>query len=291
MDPVFTPLDATFGAVVSHVDLKKLSSETWQSLNRAFNKYGLLIFPKQHLSIDEQAVFAARFGEIEELTSIEGLKSVPLTNMRQDGGVIDENDDMSLILNGNEEWHTDSSYMPVSAKASVLSAHVIPVDGGRTGFTDMRAAYESLDETIKEQIEGLSAYHSLYHSQNKVGHEAKAGQLEGVISGLNSHQIPLRPLVKVHPETGKKSLFVGRHAYGIPGLSEAESEKLLIDLIEFSCQKPRVYFHRWNVGDLLIWDNRCMLHKAGTFDRSEPRLMIHTRIAGDPQSESGVEVA
>ena len=197
-------------------------------------------------------------------------------------GSLHEGDEYSeRMLRGNEGWHTDSSFMPLAAKASVISAHVVPHDGGQTEWADMRAAYDALDDDTKEKIADLSAYHSLYFSQAKIGHDVEPG----AGYGFHREPPPLRPLVKVHAETGRRALYIGRHAYGIPGLDEAESERLLTDLLAFACQAPRTYLHNWEAGDIVVWDNRCVLHRARPYDYSAARVMRHTRIAGDPQSE------
>jgi alpha-ketoglutarate-dependent taurine dioxygenase len=193
---------------------------------------------------------------------------------------------LKQILLGNEGWHTDSSYMPVSARASVLSAEIVTEEGGETEWADMRAAYDALDDATRERIADLVAYHSLKYSQAKAGYQNHAG--ESFSYGLAEDEAPLRPLVKVHPVTGRKSLFIGRHAFGIPGLEEDESERLLTKLLDFACRPPRVLQHRWTPGDLAIWDNRCVLHRARPYDSGVPRVMHHTRIAGDPATESGV---
>jgi alpha-ketoglutarate-dependent taurine dioxygenase len=163
----------------------------------------------------------------------------------------------------------------------VLSAQVVPSAGGETEWADMRAAYEALDEATRRRIAGLSAHHSLYHSQAKIGHVVQTG----AGYGFHTKGAPLRPLVKVHPVTGRPALFIGRHAYGIPGLDEGESEKLLADLLDFACRPPRTYTHRWQPGDVVIWDNRCVLHRARPYDYGEVRVMRHTRVAGDPATE------
>ncbi|MEO1061829.1 MAG: TauD/TfdA family dioxygenase, partial [Actinomycetota bacterium] len=187
----------------------------------------------------------------------------------------------SRIQQGNEGWHTDSSYMPLAAKASVLSAQVVPATGGGTEWADMRAAYDALDPAARDEIAGLSAHHSIYHSQAQIGHEVEAG------AGYGFHEdgAPLRPLVKVHPETGRPALFIGRHAHAIPGLSAEESASLLGRLLADACRPPRTYEHRWEPGDVVVWDNRCVLHRARPYDRAEPRTMHHTRVSGDPVSE------
>ena len=147
-----------------------------------------------------------------------------------------------------------------------------------------RSGYEALDADTRSQVESLSAYHSLYHSQARAGYtEEEYGDYQGY--GFFGQEPPLRPLVKTHPETGRKSLLIGRHAYGIPGMSAAESEQLLNELLEITCQPPRIYHHQWSKGDAVVWDNRCLLHQACPWNMNEPRIMYHTRLAGDQVSE------
>jgi alpha-ketoglutarate-dependent taurine dioxygenase len=184
-------------------------------------------------------------------------------------------------------WHCDSTYMPVQAKGAVFSARVVPTSGGQTGWADMRAAYDALDDDLRAKVERLAAHHSLRYSQSKLGHLPKQGS---DYSGYGFHDgpVPLRPLVKVHPETGRKSLVIGRHAHNIPGMDAAESERFLQELVDFACRAPRVYHHDWAAGDAVIWDNRCLLHQATPWNMTEPRVMWHSRIAGDPISESAL---
>lgn len=276
------PTSASLGARLTGVQLVALDAATWSEIEQAFLEYAVLIFPAQRLSSKQQIDFAERFGEIEPLAR--GIKITPISNQLQDGTLLGDDSDMMKIMIGNEGWHTDSSYMPVSAKASVLSARVAPPSGGQTEWADMRQAYEALDSGTKTRIQDLAAYHSLFHSQAKVGHQAEVGSSYGFDGG----EPPLRPLVKVHPETGVPALYIGRHAYGIPGLDESESEKLLDDLVAFACQPPRTYLHEWQAGDVVIWDNRCVLHRARPFDHRHPRVMMHTRIKGNPTTESAL---
>ena len=272
---------ATLGAFVTGVDLKKASDDEWKAVKTAFLDHGVLVFPNQQLSPNEQVDFALHFGEIERLTPDPKVRAVPISNQTQDGRLLREDDEITQILRGNEGWHTDSSYMPMAAKASALSAHVVTAEGGETEWADMRAAYDALDNATREKLANLSAYHSLYYSQAKIGHQAK----ESGLSGFHGKGAPLRPLVKIHPETGRKSLFIGRHAYGIPGLSNEASDSLLEELVNTACQPPRLFSHKWQVGDLVLWDNRCVLHRARPYDYDRPRHLVHTRIAGDHSSE------
>jgi alpha-ketoglutarate-dependent taurine dioxygenase len=274
------PLPASFGAVVTGLAPGgRIDDAGFERLYQTWLEYALLIFPGIHLSKEEQVAFARRFGAPEfELAAI--------SNVRSDGSVRIENDsdDVIKVLKGNMGWHCDSTYMPVQAKGAVFTAHVVPSSGGETGWADMRAAHDALDPAMRARIAGLSARHSLHYSQAKLGHQAKAGS-EYSGYGFQVKDPPLRPLVKIHPETGRPALMIGRHAYGIPGLGEQESDALLQELLDFACQAPRVHHHHWAPGDAVIWDNRCLMHRATPWDMREPRIMYHSRIAGDPVSE------
>ncbi|HUN59110.1 MAG TPA: TauD/TfdA family dioxygenase [Candidatus Binataceae bacterium] len=276
------PLGATFGAVVTGVRLAELGDDTWPDLHKAWLNYALLIFPGQYLNRGEQIAFAKRFGPLE-------FEMAALSNVRADGTVIteDDNSDMMKVLKGNMGWHCDSTYMPVQAKGAVFRADVVPASGGQTGWADMRAAYDALDQVTREKVDKLAAYHSLYYSQSKLGHQPKQGSdYNGY--GFHNGPVPLRPLVKIHPETGRKSLVIGRHAHNIPGMDKAESEQFLGELVTLACQPPRIYYHDWKPGDAVVWDNRCLLHRATPWDMNEPRVMWHSRIAGDPVYEAAL---
>jgi len=277
------PTAATLGATVTDVDLATLNDSDWVAIERAFHAYAVLIFPGQHLNDAAQVAFGRRFGNIEQLVADREI--VPISNQRQDGSLLQDHEHGMQIMLGNEGWHTDSSYMQLAAKASVLSAHVVPATGGQTEWADMRAAYDALDAAMRARITNLSAYHSLRYSQARIGHAAA----NGASYGFHDEAPPLRPLLKVHPVTGRKSLFIGRHAFGIPGLDPAESEQLLDELVTFACQPPRTYAHAWRPGDVVVWDNRCVLHRARPFDHREPRVMRHTRVAGERASELAVQ--
>jgi len=277
----------TFGAVVTDLRLPQIDESCFRHLYQAWLKHALLIFPDQHLSDVEQMTFARRFGEL-----VEGLEAAELSNVLPDGSLRDApDDDMMKIIRGNMHWHQDNTYMPLQAKGAVFSAKVVPTAQGDTAFADMRAAWDALNEQTRIELTGLSAYHSLAHSQKELGEETKSSNSEYLGYGLNVTDIPRRPLVKVHPETGRKALAVGRHAFGVSGLLEKDSAKLLSELIDFSVSdERRCYQHRWSQGDVVVWDNRCLMHRACPWDYSEPRVMLHSRIAGDPVSEAAISV-
>ena len=281
------PLEtSTFGAIVTGFRITELDDGTWQRLYAAWLDHALLIFPGQFLKRDEQIAFAKRFGSLEfEMAALSNVKADGTLRLEKD------NDDMMKVLKGNMGWHADSTYMPVQAKGAVFSAEIVPTVGGQTGWADMRAAYDALDGDTREKVDRLSAYHSLHYSQSKLGHETRKTDGEYSGYGLHDGPVPLRPLVKVHPETGRRSLLIGRHAHNIPGMDEAESERFLEGLVEFACQPPRIYHHDWRLGDVVVWDNRCLLHQATPWDMSQPRVMWHSRIAGDPVSEAALAAA
>ena len=241
----------------------------------------MCIRDSQHLSQEEQIKFAKLFGQME-------FDITPISNVRKDGSIRDPvDDDVVKSLRGNMEWHHDSTYMPIQAKGSVFTAHQVPVKGGETGWADMTSAYEALNQGMKDKIEDLSAYHSYTYSQAKYKHKPQAeSEFSGY--GFDVDPPPFRPLVKTHPETGKKSLLIGRHAYGIPGMTKEESKALLDELNDFACQGDRVYHHSWKVGDAVIWDNRNLMHQACAWDLTEARVMYHSRIQGNISSESGL---
>ena len=276
-----TPTDATLGAVVTDVDLAKLDDATWEAIHAAFLEHGVLIFPGQNLDEEAQGAFALRFGNIEKLTPKQATPTVQFSNQKPDGTTAQPSDPGYPLMRGNEGWHTDSTYMPLAAKAAMLMALVVPPEGGETEFADMRAAYDALSPQMQEKLEGLSAHHSLYHSQSKAGYLHKTDHLYG----FHDKGAPLRPVIKTHPETGRKSIYTGRHAYGIVGMAPEESEALLDALLEDACQPPRTYRHSWQVGDLVVWDNRCLMHRARPYDTNHPRVLRASRIAGEPETE------
>jgi len=275
-----TPIPAkVFGATVTGVSLAGLTDAEFANIHAAFLRYGFLLFPGQFLSDEENVAFGRRFGELE-------FAAAPMSNQerREDGslGKVYDIDTQRMRTNvGNEAWHTDSTYKPISSKCAMLSAVVVPDADGETELADLRAGYAALDQATKDRIAGLAAYHSTQYSQAN-----DVGDFPPQDGGIYHGEAYLRPLVKVHPETGVPNLFVGRHAFGIPGLERAESRRLIRSLVDFEVSDPgRVYTHRWRPGDTLLWDNRAIAHRARPYAYREPRVLIGTRVAGEPESE------
>lgn len=275
------PLDGVFGAHVHDINLASLDEATFSGLREAWIEFGLLVFTDQHLDQRAQDDLARRFGPLE-------FKATPIANLDRDDQIhSDPNENLVKSLRGNEGWHHDSTYMPVSALGAVFSAEVVPPSGSSTGFADMRAAYDALDRDTQERIAALEAYHSLEYSQERAGYLPTKNESGGYDQyGYHGKEAPLRPMVKIHPDTGRPNLLIGRHAHGIPGMDFDESTTLIDQLNDNACAPERVHFHHWSVGDVVIWDNRRLMHCAVPFDMTEPRRMWHTRIAGDPATET-----
>ncbi|MEC9087790.1 MAG: TauD/TfdA family dioxygenase [Actinomycetota bacterium] len=274
----------TFGSVVTEIDLETLNNEEWDELYELWIERALLIFPEAFLSPEGQDEFAKRFGDLE-------FPRAAISNIGKDGKVHHQDDDEVVkSLRGNEGWHHDSTYMPVQAKGAVFTAEIVPSSGAATGWADMRAAYDELDPEIRDRISNLNAYHSLYYSQGRAGNLPDQQNDDGTYNlyGYHDMEVSLRPLVKVHPVTGRPNLLIGRHAHDIVGMGQEESTKLLDDLNDWACQAPRTYHHQWTVGDAVVWDNRRLQHRGTPFDMTEPRRMWHTRIAGEPSSELAI---
>ena len=284
-DVTIVPMaNKAFGATATGVDLKNLSDDEFSDLHAAFLEHGFLLFPDQHLDEESSIAFGKRFGDLE-------FGGAPMANQKKHedgsfGKIYDLQSQLMRTNVGNEAWHTDSTYKPIASRVAMLSAVIVPDEGGQTELADLRSGYEALDDTTKEIVAGLSAFHSTNFSQANALGDFPDTNGDGLYGEVYHGEAYLRPMVKIHPETGKPNLFVGRHAFGIPGLNREESRKLIRSLIEHVVgDDSRVYSHNWVVGDTLLWDNRRALHRARPYDYSKPRYLIGTRVAGDPASE------
>ncbi|MEO5840461.1 MAG: TauD/TfdA family dioxygenase [Acidimicrobiales bacterium] len=268
------PTDASLGAVIADFDLRTLDASTWPVLEHAFHEYAVLVFPAQHLDEAEHVAFSRWFGPLERATAIprpgQRADFTRLANTDGDGAVVrDAASRVVQSLVGNQEWHSDSSFKRVAAKASILAAVVVPAEGGETQFADMRAGYEALSFEARQRITGLVAEHSF-------AGDAYLTDAEREILAPVEH-----PIVQRHPGSGREALFVGRHARTVVGLDAIEGRRLIDDLREQACRAPRIYTHRWTVGDVVVWDNRCVLHRGRPWDMAQPRVMRRLTIAGD----------
>jgi alpha-ketoglutarate-dependent taurine dioxygenase len=277
-----TPTDATVGAVVADVDLRAIDATTWPAIEAAFHQHAVLVFPAQHLDETDHLAFSRWFGPLERATAVprEGQRAdfTRLANVDGDGAVVvDPSSRVVKSLVGNQEWHSDSSFKRIPAKASILAAVVVPPVGGETEFADMRAGYDALSYAQRGRIETLIAQHSF-------AGDAYLTDAEREILAPVEH-----PIVNRHPATGRRSLFVGRHARAIVGMDADEGRRLIDDLREHACRAPRVYTHRWAEGDVVAWDNRCVLHRGRPWDMTRERIMRRLTIAGDTRADDDNE--
>lgn len=272
-----TPTDATLAATVRGVDLSALDDATFGEIEAAWHEYGVLVFPEQNLSDAAHLAFTRRFGPLEQSIRRNRATGISnLSNVQADGTVAPPSSLQARFLVGNTFWHSDSSYKRVGAKASILAAHVVPDTGGETEWADMRAAYDVLEDAMKDWLEDKIAVHDYAFSHTPFGGKEILNKDELAHLDPVEHRV-----VRVHPATGRKNLFVGRHASHIVGEDLEESRQLLADLTEGGAQPPRIYKHKWAVGDIVIWDNRCVLHRGHRWPDDQPRTMVRTTVAGD----------
>jgi alpha-ketoglutarate-dependent 2,4-dichlorophenoxyacetate dioxygenase len=275
-----TPETPDFVAKVTDVDLtQSLSNDDFAAIEDAFNHYAVLEFPDQPLDDDQQSAFSERFGPLERMITdaLGGTPSViSLSNIDEDGDLLDTGDARALFLSGNRYWHTDSSFKVVPAMASALSARQVPPEGGETEYADMRAAYDALPDTLKAEIADLEAEHSYGYSQGKISLDAMSEEEQDALPPV------IHPMVRVHPASGRKALYIGRHASHILGRPIEDGRALLAELLEHATQDRFIYSHSWQVGDLVMWDNRAVLHRGRAWDESRyKRIMHRTTIAGE----------
>ena len=273
-----------FVGEVSGLDLRKsLSAEEVGALEAGMDRYAVLVFHDQHITDEEQMAFSLNFGALEDarggnITKPEdrrlavGMNDV--SNLAKDGVPLDRASRQRLFNLGNMLWHSDSSFRAIPAKYSLLSARVVNPRGGNTEFADMRAAYDALDDETKAAIDDLVCEHSLMYSRGSLG----------MLDYSEEERAMFRPvrqrLVRTHPVTGRKSLYLSSHAGAIIGMPMPEARILLRDLNEHATQPKFVYVHRWRPGDLVMWDNRQMMHRVRRYDESQPRDMRRTTVAG-----------
>jgi alpha-ketoglutarate-dependent 2,4-dichlorophenoxyacetate dioxygenase len=263
------PATPGFAAEIGDVDLsKQIEPVDLKAIKDAFAQYAVLIFPEQKLSADQHLDFARLFGPLETTIALY-RKDQPL-RLRQefaDVSNLDENNEVwgkesrqRMFQLGNRLWHTDSSFKRLPALASLLYARTIPPIGGHTEFADERAGYDALPDDMKRRLEGLVAEHSIFNSRARLGFSN--------FSDEERQGMPPVPqvIVRTIPESGRKSLYLASHAGRILGMPETEGRALIDQLVAHATQRQFIYTHRWRVHDLVIWDDRCTMHRGAEFD-------------------------
>ena len=271
-----TPLHPIFAAKVTGVDLRnRIDESTQRAIERAMDDYAVCVLPGQQIDDEHQVAFSRLYGPLELSppkqdkngkaiynTRVRLREIFDISNLDEDGRILDDKDARSAYRLGNELWHTDSSFRQKSATWSMLHARVIPPRGGNTEFVDTRAAYDALPDATKTKLEGLVAEHSIWHSRAKHGGYIPTEEERKLRPGARHR------LVRRHPGSGRNTLYVASHASHIIGMPVDEGQALLRELIEFATQPRFIYSHTWHVGDLVIWDNRATMHRATPFEAS-----------------------
>lgn len=271
------PTDGALGAEIRGLDLRAIDRETFEAIRTAWHRHLVVVFRDQDLG-DDLSRFSRRFGELDPApVDTQGMPSIPehpeiavISNIIEDGEPID-------ALGAYEAaWHTDMSYRAEPPSASLLYALEIPEEGGDTGFANMYLAWEKLPAALRDRAKGRAIKHDASHDS--------AGQLRrgfGVPANPGEAPGARHPIIRTHPATGREALFLGRrrNAY-VDGLGLEASESLLDALWAFATRPEFTWRHQWAPGDLVVWDNRCTLHRRDAFDADARRLMLRTQVKG-----------
>jgi len=286
------PITPNFAGEVSGIDLRtQISGEDAAAIEAGMDRYAVLVFHDQRIDDDQQIAFTRNFGEIEnarggnitkdhERRLKQGMNDV--SNLDQNGQPLNRNDRRRMFNLGNRLWHSDSSYRAIPAKFSLLSARTVVPRGGNTEFADMRAAYDALDADMRTLVEDLICEHSLIHSRGSMGFTELTEEERAMFRPVRQR------LVRTHPVTGRKSLFLSSHIGAIVGWPIPEARDLIRDLIEHATQREFVYSHSWAQYDFVMWDNRQTMHRVRRFDESQPRDMRRTTVAGSAMTAEQV---
>jgi alpha-ketoglutarate-dependent 2,4-dichlorophenoxyacetate dioxygenase len=273
-----------FVGEVSGIDLRrKLSRDEVAAIDDGMDRYAVLVFHGQDISDEQQIAFTCNFGEIENAaggTVLTGHKRLDprmndVSNLGADHRPLDREDRRRFFNLGNQLWHSDSSFRAIPAKYSILSGRVVLEKGGNTEFADMRAAYDALDDATRKLVEPLVCEHSLMYSRGILGFTDLTDEERAMFRPVR------QSLVRTHPKTGRKSLYLASHAGTIVGWPMPEARAFLRDLNEEATRPDNVYVHKWRQFDLVMWDNRQTMHRVRRFDETRVRDMRRTTVAGD----------
>ena len=269
MPITIAPVTPGFVAEVGDIDLARpLSAADFDQLRQAFTSYSVLVFANQDLTPEQHLAFSARWGAVEKDRTLDPKATPPrlsgefadISNLSAEGRIWVEMSRHRMYKAGNRLWHTDSSFKRLPSLCSLLYASTVVPIGGHTEFADQRAAYDALPQSMKARLQGLVAEHWIVHSRRRSGfHEFNEDEMK---------RLPPVPQVVVRtlPESGRKSLFVASHAGRIFGMPDAEGRALIDELIAHVTQRQFVYTHRWRPHELVMWDNRCTMHRGTDYD-------------------------
>jgi alpha-ketoglutarate-dependent 2,4-dichlorophenoxyacetate dioxygenase len=276
----FVPLHPLFAARADGIDLSEpVDTAAAQEIDAAMDRFAVLVFRGQNISEDEQLAFTAAFGPMDpgrHLAVRQHRRVRPefadVSNLDEAGNVAGRDHRRILSNMATRLWHTDSSYKQPAAKFSLLYCSAIPDWGGETEFADMRAAHDALPERLRAEAEGRLAEHYVHHSRATLGFAPSPEEIAGALPPVTW------PLIRTHAGSGRKLLYLGAHATHVVGLSLPEGRVLLSDLLEHATQRQFVYRHEWKPGDLVMWDNRAVLHRGRRYDLAQPRDMRRSTV-------------
>ena len=288
MGIVATRLTPHFAAQIDGADITSpLDDATWAEIRAAFEEHSVLVFRGRTLDDETQIAFSHRFGSLEVTRSMNPAAGTPFarqSNLDIKTGEFIPADDRRMIYQlANMLWHSDSSFKPVPALCSLLSARIIPPEGGATEFASTRCAYAALPEDMKRRVAGAIAVHDFSWSRDQIR--------PGFFTAEERATYPpvRHPLMRTNPVNGRQALFLGAHASHIEGMRIEEGRALLKALLDHVTQPQFRYRHEWREGDLVVWDNRCVLHRATPYDSTRyKRLLQRTTVSGDPGEFSAV---
>ena len=278
-DMIIKEIHNDFGAQISNVDLSiSIKKEDIKAILKAIDDFSFLIFPDQSLSDDSHLEFTKLLGTPEPNHVAQGRDGIinyfgTIGNVQPDGTVQGNNHQHTKFLTGNNMWHTDSSFRKVPSFVSIMMAYEVPEEGGETQFVSARSAYARLPDDMKEKIDPLEVIHDYVFSRSKVAE----------VDPKHAASLPpiTQKLVRRNPNTGAKNFYIGSHAKEILGWNYDDSRLLLDELLAETVADEYVYTHTWQPGDLVIWDNRCILHRGTGYDADKyRRFMRQTRVAG-----------
>ena len=279
------PFTPDFAAEIGEVDLAKpLSLEDRAAIEAAFRKYAVLVFPAQTLSSDQHVAFASLFGPMEPNINsyAEEIRKERIDHRVSDVSNLDHDNQILPAASrkrqsglANRLWHTDSSFRHVPARASLLYARQVAPIGGHTQFADMRAAWDALPAATQARIDGLVALHSIFHSRASIGFTDYSARERAALPGA------LQVLVRTIPENGRRALYLASHVFRIVGMQDDDAMQLIEELMAHATQRQFIHTHRWRQNDLVMWDNRCTMHRGTEYDERRWKRDMHRATVSD----------
>ncbi len=285
MTITITDLTPGFGGEVSGIDITQpLTCAQADALEAGMDRYAVLVYHDQRFTDEQQKAFSRNFGALEQTPGGNvtkqadrrlDLEMADVSNLGKDHQPLARDDRRRLFNLGNQLWHSDSSFRAIPAKYSLLSGRIVVDEGGNTEFADMRAAYDALDAKTKAEVEDLVCEHSLIYSRGTLGFTELSEEEKRMFTPVRQR------LVRTHPVTGRKSLYLSSHIGTIVGWPMPEARAFIRDLTEHATQPRFVYVHKWRPYDLVMWDNRTTMHRVRRFDETKVRDMRRTTVAGE----------